>query len=216
MRPEPSLRDVQARRFQVRVLRPNPPHVTLEVDHIIPRAEGGGDEPENLIRACMDCNRGKGAVPLDVEPEAVPDLEQRALLISEREEQLRAYHAALEESARRRDDQFGRVWNAWFEIWGASELPRRQTPGKAALRRYIDDLGEREVMLALEVVEQKFPRYPSNSAVRYLFGVLKWKLGRLEGRVVECVYCKREMLLDPDEDATAEWYHVQCQEERVG
>jgi len=37
-----------------------PPDVILEVDHITPASKGGGDEPENLITSCFDCNRGKG------------------------------------------------------------------------------------------------------------------------------------------------------------
>lgn len=36
----------------------------LEVDHIIPVARGGKSVEENLITACMECNRGKSAVPL--------------------------------------------------------------------------------------------------------------------------------------------------------
>lgn len=37
-----------------------PPHVTLEVDHVIAKAQGGSDQPENLVTSCFDCNRGKG------------------------------------------------------------------------------------------------------------------------------------------------------------
>lgn len=33
--------------------------VSLEVDHIIPRSFGGGDEPGNLQTTCFDCNRGR-------------------------------------------------------------------------------------------------------------------------------------------------------------
>ena len=36
------------------------PDVILEIDHIIPVAEGGTNETVNLITACRDCNRGKG------------------------------------------------------------------------------------------------------------------------------------------------------------
>lgn len=39
--------------------------VILEVDHMIARANGGGDEKENLITACRPCNRGKGATDCD-------------------------------------------------------------------------------------------------------------------------------------------------------
>ena len=35
--------------------------VILEVDHIIPLNRGGGDDMDNLVTACKDCNRGKGA-----------------------------------------------------------------------------------------------------------------------------------------------------------
>lgn len=33
--------------------------VTLEVDHRVPRAKGGSDNPANLWTLCFDCNRGK-------------------------------------------------------------------------------------------------------------------------------------------------------------
>lgn len=36
------------------------PSVVLEVDHIVPVAEGGETELINLATACRDCNRGKG------------------------------------------------------------------------------------------------------------------------------------------------------------
>jgi len=32
-------------------------------DHIIPRAHGGGDEPENLRPACQRCNAARGTSP---------------------------------------------------------------------------------------------------------------------------------------------------------
>lgn len=62
-----------------------PPAVTLEVDHINPVAEGGGNDLDNLITACFDCNRGKGATPLAVCPPTIP---VRAETIKEREAQL--------------------------------------------------------------------------------------------------------------------------------
>ncbi|MGE0543122.1 MAG: HNH endonuclease [Dehalococcoidia bacterium] len=34
--------------------------IALEIEHIIPRAAGGGTEEENLWLSCMDCNSRKG------------------------------------------------------------------------------------------------------------------------------------------------------------
>src|SRR5260370_891325 len=38
-----------------------PPQVQLEIDHIVPLAQGGQDEESNLTTSCKACNRGKGA-----------------------------------------------------------------------------------------------------------------------------------------------------------
>ena len=37
------------------------PDVILELDHLKPVAKGGGNELLNLVTACQECNRGKGA-----------------------------------------------------------------------------------------------------------------------------------------------------------
>lgn len=41
------------------------PDVRLSVDHVIPVALGGSDEPSNLVTACVDCNSGKSAAAPD-------------------------------------------------------------------------------------------------------------------------------------------------------
>jgi 5-methylcytosine-specific restriction endonuclease McrA len=40
------------------------PDVVLHVDHVVPRAAGGGDDPANLVTACADCNLGKSNLVL--------------------------------------------------------------------------------------------------------------------------------------------------------
>lgn len=40
----------------------------LHIDHIVPVALGGGNEDENLVTACEDCNFGKSDIPLPQEP----------------------------------------------------------------------------------------------------------------------------------------------------
>lgn len=41
------------------------PEANLVVDHVVPVALGGADEPSNLVTACADCNSGKSATPAD-------------------------------------------------------------------------------------------------------------------------------------------------------
>ena len=36
-----------------------PPHF-MQIEHIIPQAQGGTDDTENLVGSCKDCNRRKG------------------------------------------------------------------------------------------------------------------------------------------------------------
>lgn len=43
------------------------PDVKLTIDHVVPTALGGSDEPSNLVAACGDCNAGKSSVPADAQ-----------------------------------------------------------------------------------------------------------------------------------------------------
>lgn len=36
----------------------------LTLDHVIPRSAGGSNVSENLLTACMDCNRDRGNQPV--------------------------------------------------------------------------------------------------------------------------------------------------------
>jgi hypothetical protein len=47
--------------FTCRYCGKRPPDIILEADHKTSVAQGGKDELENLITACLECNRGKGA-----------------------------------------------------------------------------------------------------------------------------------------------------------
>jgi len=76
----------------------HPPDVLLEVDHIVPVVEGGEGTEENLITACFDCNRGKGATSLSVVPKSLAD---KAAETEEREEQLAGYRVIMQARADR-------------------------------------------------------------------------------------------------------------------
>lgn len=53
------------------------PEVKLTIDHVVPVALGGTDEPTNLVAACKDCNAGKSSSSAD--DQLVADIEADAL-----------------------------------------------------------------------------------------------------------------------------------------
>lgn len=48
--------------FTCRYCGRSAPDVMLEVDHRISLADGGDDNPDNLVASCMACNRGKSGL----------------------------------------------------------------------------------------------------------------------------------------------------------
>ncbi len=83
----------------------------LHVDHVIPAALGGTDDPGNLVAACADCNRGKASTSAD-DP-IVADVQEDALRWAE------AIKAAANEQTTTRDferlaiEEFDAAWSAW-------------------------------------------------------------------------------------------------------
>jgi len=57
-----------------------PPLIPIEVDHIIPVSKGGLNDMDNLITACFDCNRGKGAKELTCSPETLKEKHEKSKL----------------------------------------------------------------------------------------------------------------------------------------
>lgn len=70
------------------------PDVVLQCDHIVPVSAGGQDDIVNLITACWECNSGKSDKPLN-EILTGEDPHDRAILLLEKERQLKEYNAVL-------------------------------------------------------------------------------------------------------------------------
>ncbi len=96
------------------------PDVSLTIDHVIPVALGGPDQPDNLVTACAECNGGKSSVSPDAP--VVADVQEDALRWS------RAIAAAAQQmlaDQERRDanyEAFDRKWQSWTA--NGSPLPR--------------------------------------------------------------------------------------------
>jgi HNH endonuclease len=90
------------------------PEVVLEVDHIVPVAGGGMDDVVNLRTSCWECNSGKSDKPLS-EIVTGEDPHDRAVMLLEKERQLKEYNvvlAAVRERREREAWELVRYWNS--------------------------------------------------------------------------------------------------------
>lgn len=152
-----------------------PPDVVLEADHIVPRIAGGTDDLENLVTACWDCNRGKGAGLLDDIPPAL-DIAAQTELVREREAQLRAYHAATAEALNRRDSGYVEAMAHWHSLYNDEPLQRWELPWQNAVRGALDSFGIAGVKHAMTLAVEATST--PNQAAKYFGGILrKWRSG---------------------------------------
>ncbi len=142
-----------------------PPAVVLEVDHLTPVSDGGGNEIDNLISACFDCNRGKGADGLHVAPLSVA---KRTALIRERELQVQEYEAALSEARRLADERIDWV----SDIFAATLGCDLTDTGRNSVRLFLERLPPSEVLEAAELACHRIDDAPD--AFKYFCGIC-WK-----------------------------------------
>ncbi len=87
------------------------PDAALTIDHVLPVALGGNDEPANLVTACRDCNAGKSASSPDAD--LVADVSADALRWGQAMK--RAAELLMAEYRDRVDlhQRFADHWNEW-------------------------------------------------------------------------------------------------------
>lgn len=153
------------------------PEATLTVDHVVPTALGGGDEPGNLVAACKDCNAGKSASSPDAP--LVANVSNDAIRWAAAV-RVAAENMANDVSARNTQrTKFKKVWNQWmFDShdkaaplpagWGASvdAFLNAGLPMVVLLDCIEIAMGARNVQLA--------------DRFRYLCGVAWKKVGELQ------------------------------------
>ncbi len=87
------------------------PEVNLTVDHVVPVALGGSDDPSNLVTACQPCNAGKSASAPDAP--IVADIEIKTLLWAQAMKQAAAERVQDQAQRSRTNERFLHVWNGW-------------------------------------------------------------------------------------------------------
>jgi hypothetical protein len=137
--------------------------VLLEVDHVHPVAEGGSNDMDNLVTACWDCNRGKGAALLSSIPQS---LEEKAAVVAEREAQIRAYYQILELRKERQDEEAWSVADIFMERFAEDSIRREYM---VSIRMFLERLNVFEVREAMEIACAK--KYSTGPAWKYFCGV---------------------------------------------
>lgn len=166
--------------FQCRYCGKRSPEAILEVDHVLPRSSGGTDEMENLVTACFECNRGKGARLLTHAPEDI-DLHEKAVSIAEHELQIAEYNFWRAKQKAREDDEIKRVIDRWR--YGGASIQRNVLLG------YLRKLGVVEVLQLVEAVNHDTTKdyFPNASwdqcAWRFFCSLCKRRIIELGGEV---------------------------------
>lgn len=107
--------------FTCRYCARTTPHVVLQVDHVVPVADGGTDDPMNLVTSCWECNSGKRDVPLE-EVITGEDPHDRAIILMERERQLREYNSVVREIHDRCWLEAEQLEHYWTQVLGHGSL----------------------------------------------------------------------------------------------
>ena len=139
-----------------------PPSVVLEIDHIEPVAEGGGDEESNLVTACFDCNRGKAARLLTVAPDS---LTERATRIAEAEEQLAGYRAIMREQQDRIEAD---IWEVVAVLFGKTETTHARF---GSIRRFLERLDLEDVLSAARITRENVSNLGMERRFRYFCSI---------------------------------------------
>lgn len=144
------------------------PDVRITIDHVVPLALGGIDEPENLVAACVDCNTGKSSVP--VAAPLVQDVEQDAMRWAAAMKRASEIQAAESDSRRLYVEAFEDAWHRWTYEDG------REVTRPAEWASYIGNLHDQglELTVLIAVVDDVLPRrIPDYRMWRYFCGAIR-------------------------------------------
>lgn len=144
----------------------------LTIDHLVAVANGGTNDPSNLLSACATCNRGKSAVPLTESrlsgpnwPHSPPDVEAARIYA---EEQVRL------EKARR--EALNPILAAWVAGLPSAPLDESAIDRLALL---LTQWGQHGLLCGIEMTAKRMAPdgLTTTKALRYLHGVLRnWEI----------------------------------------
>jgi hypothetical protein len=152
------------------------PDVPMTVDHVVPTALGGSDDPSNLVAACKDCNAGKSASAPDAP--IVADVAADALRWAKALEV--AANAMLTDLWGREElfSQFKSYWGIWQNDNGDTiELPRNW---RKTVESFIGVGLPVAVLLECIRIAMDAPKVRPEDTFRYMCGTAWARVKRLQ------------------------------------
>lgn len=150
--------------FQCQYCGRTPPQVTLETDHISPVASGGGNEIDNLVTACFDCNRGKSDRLLTSIPQTIV---QKSEILEEKESQLKAYLKLVRAKQKRLEKDVDRVSEIYSIFVPGYEL---NDQARITVRMFIERLSALSVEDAMAIAGNRW-RHKDQNIFKYFCGI---------------------------------------------
>jgi len=94
----------------------------LTVDHVVPTALGGADDPGNLVAACRDCNAGKTSTSPDAS--VIEDVSAAQMMWADQLRIALGTAGVEAENAKAYRDDFREHWDRYTNSSGPLPLPR--------------------------------------------------------------------------------------------
>jgi len=129
--------------FKCKYCGANAAGTMLHVDHVIPVADGGSGDPENLVAARVACNAGKSSVRLDESRLSDPSPTEAML---EHAEQMREYLAAVQQKRDAMDAIVSECVFEWTEHINSNGMHKSII---AQLPYWVETLGLEGVLFAV-------------------------------------------------------------------
>lgn len=142
--------------FTCRYCGKKSPEAILEVDHVIPLSGGGTDDMDNLVTACYECNRGKGARPLTDVPQE-ENIHEKAVLIAEHELQIKELQHWRWVQRNREDNELKQLRKAWKERFDSRQWK------DSRVRSFLRKIGFLDVAEAVEYTLDHAHAWPGRS-----------------------------------------------------
>lgn len=150
------------------------PDVPLRVDHVVPVALGGTDEPTNLVTACQDCNSGKSSASAD--HTLVADVADDALRWAAAMQQAATDAAARQGERDRYRSTFQSAWNEWtYEHKGERHTFELPLDWKKSLEQFRQAGLPAEVLPEIVETTMTAKSVRSDNLFRYCCGVA-WRM----------------------------------------